>query len=355
MSPHFICSLQGGLPMTTIKAWAALKPHAKLQPFTYKLPPLAAEEVEIKVDHCGLCHTDLAFIKNEWGNVPFPLVPGHEVVGRIVAMGDIAKEKGLKLGQTVGVGWIKGSCQHCDPCVEGSNHLCTTLKQTIFGNFGGFAERIRTHWLWSIPIPEGLKSADAGPLCCAGITVFSPLIEHHVKPTDRVGVFGIGGLGHLALQFYSAWGCEVTAFSSTPAKYEEIKTLGASHIVSSRNTSQWEKLKGHFDLIIITVSVPLDWNKIVAMLAPKGRLHFVGIIYEPIPVSVVSLLIPQAQISASPAGSRGSIDKMLRFAAQHKISPWTEHFPMSKVNDAITYLETGKPNYRIVLDADKKS
>ncbi len=338
--------------MKKIKAWAALEPNAKLQPFTFDPPPLKPEEVEIEVDHCGLCHTDIAFIKNEWGNIPFPLVPGHEAVGRIAALGDIAKEKGLKLGQTVGVGWNKGSCLHCGPCIEGAQHLCSSIQPTIFGNYGGFAERIRAHWIWTIPLPEGLKKEDAGPLFCAGITVFAPLIEHHVNPTARVGVFGIGGLGHLALQFYKAWGCDVTAFSSTAAKRDEIKKLGANHIASSRDTSEWEALKGKFDFIIVTATAPLDWGKIIAMLAPKGRLHFVGIIYEPIPLSVVSLLVPQAEISASPGGSRGAMDKMLRFAAQHKITPWTEHFPMSKVNDAIQYLETGKPNYRIVLDAD---
>lgn len=338
--------------MVKVKAWAALEPHAKLQPFTYDLPPLNPEEVEIQVDHCGLCHTDISFIKNEWGNIPFPLVPGHEVVGRIVGLGDIAKKKGLKLGQMVGVGWFIESCQHCESCLEGAQQLCASPKQTIFGNYGGFAERIRTHWLWAIPLPEGLNNADAGPLCCAGITVFSPLMEYHVKPTDRVGVFGIGGLGHLALQFYHAWGCDVTAFSSTKAKYGEITGLGADHIVSSKDTSEWEALKGQFDLIVVTVDVPLPWDKVIAMLSTKGRLHFVGIIFEPIPVSMLSLLIPQAQISASPGGSRSSFNKMLRFAVQHKISPRTEHFPMSKVNEAIAHLETGKPNYRIVLDAD---
>jgi alcohol/geraniol dehydrogenase (NADP+) len=338
--------------MVKVKAWAALEPHAKLQPFTYDLPPLNPEEVEIQVDHCGLCHTDISFIKNEWGNIPFPLVPGHEVIGRIVGLGDIAKKKGLKLGQTVGVGWFIESCQHCESCLEGTQQLCASPKQTIFGNYGGFAERIRTHWLWAIPLPEGLNNADAGPLYCAGITVFSPLMEYHVKPTDRVGVFGIGGLGHLAVQFYHAWGCDVTAFSSTKAKYGEITDLGADHIVSSKDTSEWEALKGQFDLIVVTVDVPLPWDKVIAMLSTKGRLHFVGIIFEPIPVSMLSLLIPQAQISASPGGSRSSFNKMLRFAAQHKINPRTEHFPMSKVNEAIDHLETGKPNYRIVLDAD---
>lgn len=338
--------------MTKVKAWAALEPHGKLQPFTYELPPINPEEVEIQVEYCGLCHTDIAFIKNEWGNIPFPLIPGHEIVGRVVALGEIAKKKGLKIGQTVGVGWNKESCQHCAPCIEGAFHLCASLKQTIFGNYGGFAERVRIHWLWTIPVPEGLNNADAGPLFCAGITVFSPLIEYDIHPTARVGVFGIGGLGHLALQFYRSWGCDVTAFSSTSEKFDEIKSLGANRIVSSRDPSQWDPLKGQFDLILITAPASLNWEKILAMLSPKGRLHFVGIIYEPIPVSVVSLLLRQTEISASPAGSRSSMDKMLRFAVQHNILPKVEHFPMSQVNEAISYLETGKPNYRIVLDSD---
>jgi uncharacterized zinc-type alcohol dehydrogenase-like protein len=203
-----------------------------------------------------------------------------------------------------------------------------------------------------VPIPEEMNAADAGPMFCAGITVFGPLMEFGVKPTDHIGVFGIGGLGHLSIQFCHAWGAEVTAFSSTASKTEENKKLGADHIVSSRDTTQWESLKGKFDLIIVTVSVSLDWDKIIEMLGPKGRLHFVGIVYEPIPVSVLSLLGIQKSISASPGGSRGVLDKMLRFAARHNISPITEHFPMSKVNEAIEHLEAGKANYRVILDAD---
>ncbi|WP_420992108.1 NADPH-dependent aldehyde reductase Ahr [Cupriavidus sp. 30B13] len=338
--------------MSTVQAWAALEAGAKLQPFTYEMPPAGPEEVEIEVTHCGLCHTDLAFIHNEWGMIPFPLVPGHEIVGRIAALGEVAAAKGLSVGQTVGVGWNKQSCQHCDPCLEGAPHLCSSLQATIFGNHGGFADRVKAHWLWTIPVPAELDAADAGPLFCAGITVFSPLMEYALRPTARVGVFGIGGLGHLALQFCRAWGSDVTAFSSTRSKYDEILALGASHVVSSRDPAEWEALKGKFDLLLVTVAVPLDWDKITAMLAPKGRLHFVGIVDQPIPVHVMSLLGAQASLSASPSGARSSLDKMLRFAARHRIAPRVEHFPMSKVNDAIAHLEAGKASYRVVLDAD---
>lgn len=337
--------------MSKVNAWAQMEPKGKLVPFTYELSQLNPEEVEVAIDNCGLCHTDLTALNGDFG-LPYPIVAGHEVTGKIVALGDVAKNKGLYIGQTVGIGWNKESCGHCDPCLNGDPHLCINLKTTILGSHGGFASRIKAHWLWVIPVPEGIEATEAGPLFCAGITVFYPLLEYGVKPTDKIGIFGIGGLGHLAVQFAHAWGSEVTAFSSSPAKHAETLKLGADQIVSSRDPLEWEALKGKFDLIIITVSVALDWDKIIAMLAPKGRLHFVGIPFEAIPVSVLSLLIPQTSVSASPAGSRSAFNAMLRFAARHNIRAMVEHFPMSKINDAIAHLESGKANYRVVLDAD---
>ncbi|GAA4318216.1 NAD(P)-dependent alcohol dehydrogenase [Mucilaginibacter gynuensis] len=337
--------------MTKVNAWAQMEPNGKLVPYTYELTPVDAEEVEVEIDNCGLCHTDLSALNGDFG-LPRPIVAGHEITGRIVALGEVAKNKGLSVGQTVGIGWNKESCGHCDQCLNGDPHLCVNLKTIILGSNGGFSSRIKAHWLWVIPVPEGIDAADAGPLFCAGITVFYPLLEYGLKPTDKVAVFGIGGLGHLAVQFAHAWGSEVTAFSSTAAKHDETLKLGADRIVSSRDSAGWEHLKGTFDLIIVTVSVSLEWDKIIAMLAPKGRLHFVGIPYEAIPVSVLSLLIPQTSVSASPAGSRSAFKKMLDFASRHKIKAMIEHFPMSKINDAIEHLESGKANYRVVLDAD---
>src|ERR1700761_3361660 len=230
--------------MSTVKAWAAPSPGAKLEPFQYELPPLGAEEVDIEVLYCGICHTDIAFLQNEWGTIPFPLVPGHEIVGRIIALGEVAKEKGLSIGQTVGLGWNKESCGHCEPCLEGNQNLCLNIKATIWGNHGGFASQVRAHWLWTIPIPENVKVADAGPMLCAGITVFAPLMQFGVKPTDHIGVIGIGGLGHLAVQFAHAWGAEVTAFSNSVHKKSDILKLGADRVVSSVDSSEWDQLKG---------------------------------------------------------------------------------------------------------------
>lgn len=337
--------------MKIVKGWAQLEHKGKLVPIEYELSPLNSEEVEVEIDNCGLCHTDLNALNGAFG-LPYPIVAGHEITGKIVRLGEVAKTKGLSVGQTVGVGWNKESCGHCDPCLNGDPHLCTTLKATILTGHGGFASRIKAHWLWVIPIPEGIRAADAGPLFCAGITVFYPLLAYEAKPTDRIGVFGIGGLGHLAVQFARAWGSEVVAFSSSTDKQEEIVKLGADYVVTSRHTSAWEALKGKFDLIVITVGAALEWDKILELLSPKGRMHFVGIPFDAIPVNVLSVLIPQLHISASPGGSRGAIDKMLRFAARHRIAPIVEHFPMSRINEAIEHLESGKAKYRVVLDAD---
>ncbi|HEX5102837.1 MAG TPA: zinc-binding dehydrogenase, partial [Pirellulaceae bacterium] len=204
---------------------------------------------------------------------------------------------------------------------------------------------------WAIPLPENLHLADAGPLLCGGITVFSPLAMH-AKPTDRVGIIGIGGLGHMALKFAAAYGCDVTAFTSSERKFEEAKSFGAHHVVSSRDSDAMAKLAGSFDLLISTVNVSLDWNALIGTLAPNGRLHVVGAVLEPIPVAAFPLIMGQRCVSGSPTGSPVAIGAMLDFAARHTIVPQTEHFPMSQINEAFARLESGKARYRIVLDAD---
>jgi uncharacterized zinc-type alcohol dehydrogenase-like protein len=313
------------------------------------LGPLGGDEVEVAVEHCGLCHSDLSILNNEWGLSQYPAILGHEVVGRITALGPSAK--GLQIGQRVGVGWHSGSCMHCRQCMSGSHHLCPQVQFTIVGHRGGFASHIRAHWAWTIPLPEGLNFAEAGPLLCGGITVFSPLTMY-AKPTSRVGIIGIGGLGHMAVKFAAAYGCEVTAFTSSESKFEEAKGFGANHIVTTRDSAAIKKLAGSFDLLISTVNVPLDWDAIIGTLAPNGRLHVVGAVLEPIPVAAFSLFLGQRSVSGSPTGAPVSIKSMLDFAARHNITPQTEHFPMSEINEAFARLESGKARYRIVLNAD---
>jgi uncharacterized zinc-type alcohol dehydrogenase-like protein len=252
----------------------------------------------------------------------------------------------------VGIGWNAHSCLHCAQCIAGRQHLCTQVQGTITGRHGAFADRVRCHWVWAVPLPDALSAAESGPLLCGGITVYSPLELLGIRPTDRVGVIGIGGLGHMALKFCHAWGCEVTAFTSSASKEEEARAFGAHRVVSSRDTAAIQALAGTFDLILDTVNATLDWNALLAALAPGGHLHVVGAALEPIPIPAFALISGQKSVSGSPTGSRGSIDTMLAFAARHRIAPQTEHFPMSRVNDAMDHLRAGKARYRIVLDAD---
>jgi uncharacterized zinc-type alcohol dehydrogenase-like protein len=235
--------------------------------------------------------------------------------------------------------------------MSGNHHLCPNGQATIIGHRGGFASHIRAHWAWAIPLPENLNFADAGPLLCGGITVFNPLAMH-ASPTGRVGIIGIGGLGHMAVKFAAAYGCDVTAFTSSESKFEEARGFGATHVVSSKDSAGIKKLAGSFDMLISTVNVPLDWDSLIATLAPNGRLHVVGAVLEPIPVGAFSLIMGQRSVSGSPTGSPVEIATMLDFAARHSIAPQTEHFPMSRINEAFARLESGKARYRIVLDSD---
>jgi alcohol/geraniol dehydrogenase (NADP+) len=335
--------------MAKIDAWVATTAKSKLVRQQVELGPLGEEEVEVQVEHCGLCHSDLSMLNNDWGLSQFPAVFGHEAIGRVVAVGPAAK--GLKIGQHVGVGWTASSCMHCRQCKSGDQHLCLTATPTIIGHRGAFASRVRSHWIWAVPMPEKINVTEVGPLLCGGITVFNPLVMY-AGATSTVGIVGIGGLGHMAVKFAAAQGCDVTAFTSSENKFDEARRFGAQNVVSSRDAAAIKKLAGKLDLLIVTANVPLDWDALIASLAPNGRMHVVGAVPVPIPVSIFSLIMAQRSISGSPTGSPVAIEKMLDFAARHSITPQTEHFPMSRINEALERLEAGKARYRIVLDAD---
>jgi uncharacterized zinc-type alcohol dehydrogenase-like protein len=340
------------IAMTMIDAWVANAARSKLVRQQVELGPLSPEEVEVQVEHCGLCHSDLSVRNDDWGFSRFPAVLGHEAVGRVVEIGSAAK--GLCVGQHVGVGWTASSCMHCRQCLSGDQHLCRQAGPTILGRRGAFASRVRAHWAWTIPLPETINLAETGPLLCGGITVFNPLAMY-ATPTSRVGVVGIGGLGHMAVKFAAAYGCDVTAFTSSESKFDEARGFGAHHVVSSRDSAAIKKLAGTLDLLVVTVNVPLDWDALVSSLAPNGRMHVVGVIPEPIPIGAFSLIGGQRSVSGSPTGSPVAIQTMLDFAARHNVTPQTEHFPMSRINEAFERLDAGKARYRIVLDADFSS
>jgi len=336
--------------MQEFRAYAASTPKGRLEPFRFNPGPLGVEEVEIKVSHCGLCHSDLSMLDNEWGMSSYPFVPGHEAVGTVVAMGE--QVKGLKKGQKVGVGWTASSCLSCPECLSGHHNLCPSSQGTIVGRYGGFADRLRVQWPFARPLPEALDQASTGPLLCGGITVFTPFLEFGVSPTSRVGVIGIGGLGHLALQFANKWGCEVHAFTTSDSKEVEARRLGAHFVHNTSRDGSLKSLARSLDLILSTVNVPLDVPGLLETLAPLGRLHVVGAILKPMEVPAFGLIMGQRSVSGSPVGSPTAIDRMLAFSARHGVAPVVESFPMSKINDAVEHLRAGKARYRIVLTND---
>jgi len=330
-----------------VSGYAANGPNEKLEPFSYEMGELGAEQVDVKILNCGICHSDLSMVNNDWGMTTYPIVPGHEVIGEVVAAGNAVKS--IKVGDKVGVGWFSGSCMSCHECMDGSHHLCSSAEFTIGGRHGGFADYIRSHWAWTIPLPEGINLEKAGPLLCGGITVFNPILIAGVKATDKVGVIGIGGLGHMALKFLNKWGCEVIAFSSNPDKKESILEMGATKVVDSTNPEELAKIAGSLNFILNTTSVTLDWNSYLVALAPKGKFHNVGAVLEPMAIPAFTLLTGEKSVSGSPLGSPALTRTMLEFCVRHEIYPITEEFPMKQVNEAIAHLESGKARYRIVL------
>ena len=250
--------------MGTVRAYATTAAGKPLEPFEYQWGKLGAEEVEIAVRYCGICYSDLSMIDNHWEMATFPLVPGHEVAGEVVAVGESVTH--IKPGDRVGLGWFSKSCMTCDTCLSGDHNLCASAEQTIVGRHGGFADRVRCHWSWAIPLPPKLDEKVAGPLFCGGITVFNPIVQFNIRPTDRVGVVGIGGLGHMALQFLSRWGCHVTAFTSTAAKAEEARRFGAREIVNSRDDKELEDAAGSLDFLLVTANVTLNWMLYLSLI-----------------------------------------------------------------------------------------
>jgi uncharacterized zinc-type alcohol dehydrogenase-like protein len=236
--------------------------------------------------------------------------------------------------------------------MSGDHNLCASGESTIVGRFGGFADRVRCHWSWAIPLPDQLDAKSAGPLFCGGITVFNPIVQYDIKPTDRVGVVGIGGLGHMAIQFLSKWGCHVTALTSSADKAAEAKRFGAHVILDSRSDEALAAAAKSFDFLLVTANVTLNWPLYLGTLRPKGRLHIVGAVLEPLSIPTFSLLINQLSVSSSPLGSPATTREMLEFCRRHEIAPQIEVYPMSKVNEALAHLKSGKARYRIVLKND---
>lgn len=333
--------------MNKINGYAAHAAGAELLPYKYDAGELQPGDVEVKITHCGICHSDAHLIDNDWGISQYPFIPGHEIIGTVAALGSAVK--GLAVGQRVGVGWQAGSCGVCEWCLGGKENLCAGMAPTCVHRNGGYAEAVRIDSRFVIPVPEKLDSASAAPLLCAGITVYNPLRTLGVNPSSRVGIIGIGGLGHLAVQFARVFGADVTAFSTTAAKEEEARALGAHSFVNTRERSTLKKLAGSFDLILSTVNADQEWPAYIEALRPEGTLCFVGVPPSPASLPVLPLIMGTRSITGSPIGSPLKLREMLDVAARHGVKAQIEQFPISKVNDAIARVKKNHVRYRAVL------
>ena len=330
-----------------VQEYAALEKGAALQPFSYEAAPLKSSQVLVKVTHCGICHSDVHLIDNDWGISSYPLVPGHEVVGVIERCADNVIH--LKTGDRVGIGWQSGACLQCNQCTQGHDNLCAKQSATCVGAHGGFADYVIVDANYAFIIPDALPSEQAAPLLCGGITVFSPLEHFQVRPWMHVGVIGLGGLGHLAVKFARSFGCAVTVFSQSSSKADEAMRLGASNFVSSTDTKALRTMKGKLDFIISTVNAEVEWTSYLSALAPDGKLCLVGVPPGDMKISANNLLGGRKQVVASPIGSRWMINTMLDFAARHEIFAETESYALSEVNAALDRVRTNAARFRVVL------
>lgn len=329
-----------------VKGFAALTKGAKLTPFTYKRLPLKENELRIDISHCGLCGSDIHAIEDEYSAFDFPFVPGHEVVGFVSEVGsDIPTSR---IGERVGVGWQSRACGNCEWCLKGELQLCLDVVDNgTWTPYGGFSTSIVAQNEFVYPLPEDLPSENAAVLLCAGITVFIALSRYYSPATSKIGIVGIGGLGHLALQFAAAMGYEVTAISTSSRKREEAFSFGASNFIDTSETRAYQPFDGYFDMLLITSQGSLDWDDLQDTLKRRGKIILVALPH--VDLDPVDLVVHELSILGSFVGSPEEMRRMLSFAAEHKIQPMVEIMPMSQINEAVTKLRQNKAHYRIVL------
>ncbi len=306
-------------------------------------------ECRIKIQTCGICHSDLHMIDNDWRISRYPLVPGHEIVGTVIETGAMVGH--LKIGDRAGVGWQAGACMECSDCIRGDENLCEKNIGTIVGRDGGFAEEITLDSRFAFRIPDGLPSENASPLLCAGITVYSALHYAGMRGGGNIGVIGMGGLGHLAVQFAAKLGNRVTVFTTSEDKAEFARSLGASEVLI--NPKRKEKPSGKLNIIINTAPNDLDWSYFLSLLDSDGTLTFVGVPPSPMELNIGQLLSKRKRITASPIGGRAIMTEMLKIAADHKVFPVIEVFPPSEIEKAMDKVRQNKIRYRAVIDFRK--
>lgn len=336
------------LPTMEILAYAAAEQGGTLHPIRYAVPALGPHSVLIAVTHCGICHSDIHMIDNDWQTSKYPLVPGHEVVGEVAALGEQVQH--LRLGQRVGLGWQVSSCGTCEWCSSGQENLCSDSEATVVGRHGGFATHVVAEANFVFPIPDGLDAAQAAPLLCGGVTVYAPMKRYGLRPGLRAGVMGIGGLGHMGLQFARAMGAHVTALSSSPAKAEEAAALGANEFLAVSDPAAIKAARRSLDFLLVTATVDLDWRPFIQMLRKNGTICFVTGEDTQVTVPVSLLLGSQLTVTGSVIGGISTMHDMLQFSAAHGVGAKVEVMPMREVNAALTKVRRNQARFRMVLE-----
>ncbi|MEX0374415.1 NAD(P)-dependent alcohol dehydrogenase [Spiribacter pallidus] len=344
--------------MPQANAYAAQSEQSGLAPHTIERRALRPDDVAIAIDYCGVCHTDIHFAQNDWGMTQYPVVPGHEIVGRVTAVG--SDVSGFKPGDVVGVGCMVDSCRHCDPCQEGLEQYCLEGPTLTYNGqdrhdhtvtFGGYSEAIVVSDRFVVSIPEALDPAAAAPLLCAGITTYSPLRHYGVKAGDKVGVIGMGGLGHMGIKFAKALGAEVTVFTRSPEKVDEARAQGASQVIVSTDEAQMEAAAGSFDFMLDTVPVQHDLNPYLALLRHDGTHILVGLL-EPVepPLNAGNLVFGRRVLAGSLIGGMPETQGVLDFCAAHGIACDVEMLDIRNINEAYERVKKGDVKYRFVID-----
>ena len=341
-----------------IRGYAARSATSPVAPLSFSRRDLRSDDVGIDILYCGICHTDIHQARNEWGRSRYPIVPGHEIVGRITAVGEDVKD--FKPGELVGVGCMVDSCQHCDSCKEGLEQYCKEGATFTYNNidrhdktttYGGYSERIVVSSKFVLRIPGKLDAKAAAPLLCAGITLYSPLRHWGVTPGSKVGIVGLGGLGHMGLKLAKAMGAEVTLFTRSLHKEAEAKRLGADHVVISTDTAQMKAVAGHFDLVIDTVPNEHDVNPYIAAVRRDGDYVIVGQLTPLLPpLNPSPMMGARKSVSGSMIGGIAETQEMLDFCGQHGIVSDVEIIPIQKVNEAYERMLRSDVRYRFVID-----
>jgi uncharacterized zinc-type alcohol dehydrogenase-like protein len=321
----------------------------RLEPFEYASPELKEHDVRVSITHCGVCHTDIHAIDNYYGITTFPFVPGHEIVGHVAAVGPAVT--GLKEGDRVGIGWQGRSCGKCEWCLKGETQLCMEIEETtVMVPYGGFSSSVIADYRFVYPLPPTMPSEIAAVLMCAGVTVYSALRTYLTSPQFQVAILGVGGLGHLAIQFAHAFGCEVTAISSSPSKKDQALGFGADHFIVTNDITSIGKVYFNYDLVICTTNDGTNLDLLLNTIKKRGRLVMVG--FPDINLNSTNLVSHDLSITGSLLGNPSTMRAMLSFAQEHGITPMVELMPMSQVNAALQKVKENKARYRIVLFND---